>query len=83
MKYLCDHNKTRPSDLFGYNRCMCTPWQIKMHDKCEQDDHMHLCVHDEHVDHGVHVVLVIVVECEHDGVCMKHDGFFEFAFLEI
>ena len=22
----------------------------------------------EHVDHGVHVVLVIVVECKHDGL---------------
>ena len=40
-------------------------------------------MHDEHVDHGVHVVLVIMVECEHDRVCMKDDVSFEFASLKI
>ena len=36
----------------------------------------------EHVDHGVHVGLMIVVECKHDGVCMKHNVSFEFSSLE-
>jgi len=27
-------------------------------------------------------MLVLMVECEHDGVCMKHDASFEFASLE-
>jgi len=43
-----------------------------------------MLVHDEQVQHGVHDVLVIVVVCEYDGICKKHEGmvFIEFSSLK-
>ena len=40
MHSIC-HNKTKPNDLGGHNRCMYTPWYIKMHDVYGHDEHVH------------------------------------------